>query len=157
MSPKFSLGRLLAVAALLFVAAAHEAQACQGQVYFRLWQDGEEWWYDVGEEIEIYAGTEAHVYVHVQGRGENTYTTSARIGYPEEFGFRGDARVVEKSVRMKAQNNDDRNNGRIRFTTDQVNLVYLGYEITGVASPGQLNNVPGNCRVGYIPIRVINE
>ncbi len=56
--------------------------------------------------------------------------------------------MVERSVKMEAQTQDDRNNGRIRFRADQPGLVYLGYQINGVTSPGSLNNVPGNCRRG---------
>lgn len=157
MSAKFRISRLLLLFALLFLAAAPQAFACEGQIYIRVWQDGEDYWYEYGEEVDFVPGDQAHIYIHVQGRGENTYTTSARIGYPEEFGYDGDARTVERSVKMQAQNNDDRNSGRIRFRADQPNLVYLGFQITGVASPGSLNNVPNNCRTGYIPIRVSNE
>ena len=146
---------LSAILALSLFAAPREAQACQGEVFIRLWQPGgDETWYDVGEEVEIASGEEGHIYVHVAGQGDNTYTVAARIGYPEEFGYEGDARTVERSVKMQAQNNEDRSYGRIRFRANQVNLVYIGYEITGVARPGSLNNVPADCRVGYIPIRV---
>jgi len=155
MSFRSTIVRFVAILAFLIVASPRQAQACEGQVFIRVWQPGgEETWYDVEEEVEIASGEEAHIYIHVAAGGDNTYTTAARIGYPEEFGYQGDARVVERSVKMQAQNNEDRSYGRIRFRANQVNLVYIGYEITGVARPGSLNNVPADCRVGYIPIRV---
>lgn len=147
--------RLLAVASFVSIVSSSAARACDGEVFIRLWQPGgEETWYDSGEEVEIQSGEEGHIYVHVKGRGDNTYTTSARIGYPGEFGYEGDARVVERSVKMQAQNNEDRGNGRIRFRADQPGLVYIGFQINGVTPPGSLNNVPRDCRVGYVPIRV---
>lgn len=156
MSLRVPFARLLVLLTFALVASAQEAKAgCEGQVFIRLWQPGgDEYWYDAGEEIQMAPGEEGHIYIHVAGQGDNTYTTSARIGYPGEFGYDGDARVVERSVKMQAQNNEDKSNGRIRFRVDQQNLVYIGYQITGVASPGSLSNVPSNCRTGYIPIRV---
>lgn len=153
---KSKLSRLAAAAALGAAAAAQPASAaCEGQVFLRLWQPGgQETWYDAGEQISIPAGQEGHIYVHVRGRGDNKYSTSARIGYPGEYGLGGDPFQVERSVKMQAQNNEDRGNGRIRFRSDQPGQVQLGYQISGVASPGNLNGVPGNCRTGAIPINV---
>ena len=145
----------LAVATFGLAASAQPAwAACEGQVYFRLWQPGgAETWYNPGQQINIASGQEGHIYVHVRGRGDNKYGTTARIGYPGEFGLGGDALVVERSVKMQAQNGEDRNNGRIRFRADQPGQVQLGYEINGVQG-GSLNNVPGNCRRGGILINV---
>lgn len=158
MSLRQILIRSLVASALVLVASPRQAEACEGEIYIRLWQPGGyETWYDVGEEIEIASGEEGHIYIHIAGEGEDTYTAAARIGYPEEFGYQGDARTVERSVKMQAQNNDDRRYGRIRFRANTPNLVYLGYEITGVADPGSIGNVSRNCRVGYIPIRVYSE
>ncbi len=153
---KARISRLAAIAALGIAASAQSASAaCEGQVYYRLWQPGgQETWYDAGQRIDIPSGAEGHIYVHVRGRGDNKYTTSARIGYPGEFGLGGDAHAVERSVKMQAQNNEDRSNGRIRFRADQPGQVQLGYEINGVTPPGNLSSVPGNCRTGPIPINV---
>lgn len=155
MNARSTLAQCLTLGAFALLASPQETLACDGQVFIRLWQPGgQETWYDAEEEVQIRSGQEGHIYVHVKGRGQQPYSTAARIGYPEEFGYQGDAREVERSVKMEAQTGDDRRYGRIRFRADQQNLVYIGYQITGVASPGSLNSVPNDCRVGYIPIRV---
>lgn len=155
MNARSTLAHCLTLGAFALLASPQESLACDGQVFIRLWQPGgQETWYDAEEEVQIRSGQEGHIYVHVKGRGQQPYSTAARIGYPEEFGYQGDAREVERSVKMDAQTGDDRRYGRIRFRANQQNLVYIGYEITGVASPGTLNAVPSDCRVGYIPIRV---
>jgi hypothetical protein len=145
---------LTALCAFLLLAAATPAAACEGEIFFRLVLGGEEWWYDYGETIELEPGSDGAIYIHVAAGGDDTYTTAALIGYPTEFGYQGDARVVERTVRMQAQNNEDKSYGRIRFRTGDQNAINLGYRITGVARPGSMNDVSGNCRVGYIPIRV---
>ncbi len=156
MSLTSSFVRLLAIGSLGLIASSQSAEAaCEGQVFFRLWQQSGETWFDAGQEIQIQSGQQGHIYIHVKGRGQQPYTTNASVGYPGEYGYQGDALVVERSVRMQAQNGEDRNNGRIRFNADQQGLVYLGYRINGVTPPGSLNSVPGNCRVGAIPIRVV--
>lgn len=152
---KAKLVRSLAITTLGLATTAQTAWAdCPGQVFYRLWQPGgAETWYDAGERINIASGQEGHIYVHVRGRGDNKYGTSARLGYPGEFGLGGDAHAVERSVKMQAQNADDRSNGRIRFRADQPGQVQIGYQIEGIQG-GSLNNLPGNCRTGPIPINV---
>jgi hypothetical protein len=152
---KAKLVRSFAITTLGLAATAQVASAdCPGQVFYRLWQPGgAETWYDAGEQIDIASGQEGHIYVHVRGRGDNKYGTSARIGYPSEFGLGGDAHAVERSVKMQAQNGEDRSNGRIRFRADQPGQVQIGYQIEGIQG-GSLNNLPGNCRIGPIPINV---
>lgn len=144
----------LSIFGLSIFGAAPAAYACQGEVFFRLWQPDGETWYDVGEVIQIAPGEEGHIYIHVKSRGDNPYSTAATIGYPREFGYQGDPFEVEKRVRMQAQNNDDRGQGRIRFRTNQQGQVQLGYRLNGVASPGSLQNVPRQCQTGVIPILV---
>ena len=68
MSFRRILMRTLVASAFVLVVSAPSAQACEGEVYIRLWQPGGyETWYDVGEEIEIASGEEGHIYIHVAG------------------------------------------------------------------------------------------
>ena len=65
--------RLAALAALGIAAFAQQASAaCEGQIYIRLWQPGgQETWYNPGEQIDMPAGAEGHIYIHTQARGSN--------------------------------------------------------------------------------------
>lgn len=146
----------LLVAGIVSLSFAPAAFACQGEIWFRVWQPGvEEAWYDYGETIELGQFEDAAIFVHVQA-GDDTYSTQATIGYPREFGLQGDPFEVEKRVKMQAQNNDDRSQGRIRFKTDQRGVVQLGYRITGVSGQGGMSNVSRGCASGPIPISVSN-
>lgn len=144
-----ALTRNLLVPGALAFAVSPAALACEDQISFRLASGGGESWYDYGDTIPIAPGQDAQIYVHVQ-RGGNTASTNATIGYPREFGIEGDPFEVEKRVRMVAQNNDDRGQGRIRFRTDQTGTVQLGYRINSVSGGG----VPRGCGTGPITIAV---
>jgi hypothetical protein len=144
---------LLTTSVLGVAALPSTAFAACPEISFRLWQPTGETWYDGNDVIQIAPGQEGHIYVHVKGRS-TPYSTSATIGYPQEFGLAGDAREVERRVRMQAQNNDDRSQGRIRFRTDETGQIQLGYRLSGIASPGTWSNVPDNCRTGAIAIAV---
>ena len=100
---KAKLVRSFAITTLGLAATAQTVSAdCPGQVFYRLWQPGgAETWYDAGEQIDIASGQEGHIYVHVRGRGDNRYGTSARIGYPGEFGLGGDAQEVPQHAQSR--------------------------------------------------------
>ncbi|MEM9598639.1 MAG: hypothetical protein AAGD06_30515, partial [Acidobacteriota bacterium] len=149
---------LLGAALLIGTLAASAASAAGCDVVsYRLWQPNGVSWYGVGETIEIGAGEEGHIYVHVDSRSKSPYTTQAEIGYPSSFGFGGDARRVASMVRMEAQNSSDRQAGRIRLRAQKPGTTSLGYRLKGVSSPGRLDAVPPRCRTGQIRIEVLGS
>lgn len=148
---------LIAVFALatVFVALPAAAQDCSN-VSYRLWTQGGETWYRLGDTVEIESGTEGHIYMHVDSKSESPYSTNAEIGYPENFGYRGIRSTdVARHLFMKAPTADDRKNGRIRFDAKEPGTTQLGFRLVGVKDPGSLDLVSGRCRTGAIPIRVL--
>ena len=123
---------------------------------YRLWTRGaDEVRYRLGETVEIESGREGHIYLHVDSRSKDPYSTSAEVGYPEKYGLRGRATVVVRHVRMEAQSGEDRSAGRIRFNAVEPGTTQLGFRLVGVRSPGRLDLVANGCRTGAIPIRVL--
>lgn len=141
---------------LASTATSAEAQDCSALKY-RLWQKSGVTWYDYGDTVEISAGTEGHLYLHVKGNGPTPYTARAEIGYPSAFGLGGDPHRVKRHVRMRAQDGDDRQVARIRFNADEPGTVRLGYRVDGVKAPGDLRDLGRRCRVGQVAIRVLGR
>lgn len=153
--------KMLSVLAALGVGAAllpAEARAdhCD-TMRLRLWTKTSEVWYDYGETVEILAGQEGHLYLHVKGRGPTPYTARAEIGYPSAFGLGGNPHDIKRHVRMEQQNSDDRRVGRVRFRAAEPGTTHLGYRITGVKDPGDLRDLARGCRVDRVAIRVVGD
>ncbi|MEM6456579.1 MAG: hypothetical protein AAF772_15915 [Acidobacteriota bacterium] len=147
-------GLLIAAAATLLPLAATAQNNC-ADVKVRTWHpNGEVVWTELNEAVSVPAGREAHIYLHMRARGPEPYSTQATIGYPQAFGAGGREQDVAKHVRMEKQNDDDRRAGRIRFRTAAAGRTQLGYQITGVKSPGDLNQLAQRCRTGFIDIVV---
>lgn len=142
----------------LFAALPALAQQCS-ELEFRLWRkDQGPTWYSHGETLEVKPGEEVHLYIHQRGRSANShYTTSADVGYPANFGGREDSRRVREHIRMSAQNGEDKRSGRIRFVAEKPGNTRLGYRITGVKSPGDLNRIGRDCRTGLVNITVLGR
>lgn len=144
------------LAAVATMPAPAQAEHCD-TMKLRLWQKSGETWYEHGETVEIRAGQEGHLYLHVKGRGPTPYTARAEIGYPGSFGFGGDPHQIKRHVRMERQNDDDRRLGRVRFRAQEPGTVHLGYRVDGVKDPGDLRDLPRRCRTDRVAIRVIGD
>ncbi len=159
MSQQFSFfgkcAALAAAAALCASSAAVAEHRCSGAVKYRLWQEDNVEWYEFGETVEILEGEEGHLYLHARSGGPTPYSTSADIGYPSAMGMGGDSHQVRRHVKMQAQDKRDRRAGRVIFTAEQPGTVYLGYDLVGVKAPGKIQDVPAECRVGKVAIRVL--
>ncbi|MEM8960776.1 MAG: hypothetical protein AAGD38_04795 [Acidobacteriota bacterium] len=140
------------IALLGFVAVAPAHSQCS-QVEVRLWQpNNEQVWLESDEVVEIGAGEEGHLYLHVEGRS-TPYRTNAVIGYAP--GTR--AGSVARHASLTAQNDEDRRAGRLRFRATAPGTFRLGYQLTGVWSPGRLDAVPVGCRKGVLTVRVVGK
>lgn len=136
--------------------APARAQSCRGEVVFRLWQpDRGVTSFELGREVEIETGREAHLYVHVRGSSTGSYATQASFGYPYEFGFVLREKEVLRHVRMEAQTDQDRLEGKIRFTAQEVGSTKIAYRIDDVPLPGRIDGVPPLCRVAEVTLKVL--
>ena len=134
----------------LFTALPALAQHCPN-VEFRLWRaDGNHAWYGYGDTLEVTSGEEVHLYIHQASGSGSHYSTSAEIGYPASFGMRDDSRRVRQHLRMSAQKDKDKRDGRVIINAEQAGNTRLGYRITGVKSPGQLGRFARQCQTGAI-------
>ena len=112
--------RFSAASALLMAALSSPAAVAAGpcsEIQYRLWQEDEVSWFEHGETVEVLEGEEAHLYLHVRGKGSTPYSASADMGYPSAFQLGGDAYQVRRHLKMEAQDSSDRRAGRIRFRT----------------------------------------
>lgn len=147
--------RRIGLAALLSAAITAPLAAQCPQLMLRTWQPGgQETWTSSTEGVVVLTGQEAHVYLHVQGRSQHGYTTSARVGYPQEYGAPGRQQDVLRHVRMVAPNQQDQQNGRIRFTAQEPGRTQLGYMVTAVTPPGKIDGLPPACRQGLFSVEV---
>lgn len=145
-------GRLLAALALL--AALPQAAQAQGcNISYRLWQDGNNTYYNHGEIIYLEVGEKADLYVHgPRSRSADPYSAAADIGAPTAFGV-GGQRPQDVNRVLRLGNHDPRK-GKISFTTSAAGETALGYRITDVVRPGRLEDIPANCRKGQVRITV---
>lgn len=147
------LGSALAAGQPAAAAAAAAPGPCQ-EIVYRLWHEKGEQTFPYGQEIGVPSGAHLHLYIQVRGEDEKPLGSSATIGYPGEFGFGGNALEVLKQVRMEAQNQADRQYGRIRFTAAAEGGASLGYRIEAVDG-GRLGRLPEACRTGQVNLRVL--
>ncbi len=142
---------LIALAILVTAAPALEAANCR--TMYRLWQNGQNTYYQYGETIVLAVGESGDLYVHAYpSGGEHPYSASADIGASSAFKVGGhDIRDVRRYLQL---GDHDPQKGKISLTGKAAGNTALGYEIRGVAAPGQLQKVPRECRVGRIRISV---
>ncbi|MEO1083694.1 MAG: hypothetical protein AAFY88_05585 [Acidobacteriota bacterium] len=154
---KLSIGGALILGSL-FAALPAAAQQCS-ELEYRIWrQNAAPEWYSHGETLEVKSGEEVHIYIHQRGRtATSRYSAAAEIGYPANFGGREDSRKVREHIRMSAQNGDDKRSGRIRLVAEAPGSTRLGYRITGVKSPGDINRINRACRTGLLNVTVLGR
>ncbi len=135
----------------LLAAAPLEAADCQTR--YRIWQDGNNTFYKYGEVIVLGVGDKVDLYIHAYpSRSEHPYSASADIGAPTAFGV-GRHQPQDVSRVLKLGKHDPRK-GKISLTAAAAGRTGLGYQITGVVSPGALDKIPRGCRIGEVKITV---
>ncbi|RMH21431.1 MAG: hypothetical protein D6696_05735 [Acidobacteria bacterium] len=144
-----------ALTLLLLPAAVAPARAACDEIGFRIWyKSGQpDTYHHQGETIVLPPGQEVHLYVNHASKSKTPYATSAEVGYAAAFGIRGghDPRGV---LALKAQNDRDRQDGRLVMETVAPGRATLGYRITAVSMRGVFEQLPEACRSGRIEIEV---
>ncbi len=139
--------------ALLVVAGAPALEAQRCDTRYRLWQDGNNTYYNYGQVITLAVGEKADLYIHShRSRSADPYSAAADIGAPTAFGV-GGQRPQDVSRVLRLENHDPRK-GKISFTAIAAGETALGYQIVDVVDPGRLEDVPRNCRIGQVRITV---
>lgn len=142
---------MILTCALLATAAPLEAADCQTR--YRIWQDGNNTFYKYGEVIVLGVGDKVDLYLHAYpSRSEHPYSASADIGAPTAFGV-GRHRPQDVNRVLRLGKHDPRK-GKISLTAVAAGRTGLGYQITGVVSPGSLDKIPRGCRIGEVKITV---
>lgn len=143
------------VLVILLASWSPVAEAADCPVQIRLWVDGGDAWFDYGETVVV-PTTEPRprlgVYVKT---GRHPMATTAEWSYPKDFGF-SSARPAEvaEHLRFTAQSRQDIESGRLRFTTVAAGETYLGYRISAVSEPGDLEDLPATCISGEVRIEI---
>lgn len=138
---------------LTMFASTAFAASCDDVIY-RIWQDGESFFYDHGSDVPLEVGEEAHFYLHYRSQSPSPYSTSAEIGYPSSVGLKGPApQSVLQTLDMQAQSADDRRDGRIILRAKKPGTTSLGYRMTALRDPGDLDLVPQACRTGTVKFK----
>ncbi|MEM7356472.1 MAG: hypothetical protein AAF657_36995, partial [Acidobacteriota bacterium] len=140
-------------AAVVMALALPSASAAAGcDVQFRIWQDGNNTYYNHGETIVLQRGEKGDLYVHFKSRSASPYSTSADLGAPADFRVGSHRRRdVDRVLRL---GRSDAGKGKIGVEAIAGGKTALGYRITAVASPGRLENIPRQCRTGQVHITV---
>ena len=144
--------RLLRVVAALALALPAPGGAADCDVKFRLWQQGENTYYDHGEPLVLQRGEKADLYIHVKSRSRNPFSTSADIGAAADFRV-GSQRQRDVNRVLKLRGHDARK-GKVSLEAVAGGETALGYRITAVAKPGRLQDVARDCRTGQVRITV---
>ncbi len=140
------------VLAMLVFGGAPELRAADCDVVYRLWQNGQNQFFQYGEDVVLGVGEEGHLYIHYKSRSENPYSTSADIGAPRDFGVGG--HQAKDIARVLKVGHHDARRGKIELKAVAAGRTGFGYRITKLADPGQLADVPANCRTGQVKITV---
>ena len=129
---------------------ASSAQDCS--VKYRIWQDGNNTYYDHGETILLQQGAKADLYIHTPSRGEDPYSTKSDLGAPADFGI-GSHRLrdVNRVLRLGSK---DPSRGKVSLEAVAPGKTGLGYRINEVFHPGRLEDVPAKCRTGQVHVTV---
>ncbi len=146
-------GSIILACAFLATAIPGPLEAADCQTRYRIWQDGDSTFYKYGEVIVLGVGDKVDLYIHgYPSRSENPYGASADIGAPSAFGVGGHrSQDVNRVLRLR---DHDPRRGRISLTAVAAGRTGLGYQITKVFSPGQLEKIPRGCRIGEVKITV---
>ncbi len=139
------------VLALAVAAVPLEAVTCHTQ--YRITQDGNHTFYKHRDVIFLSLGDKVDFYVHAYpSRSEHPYGASADIGAPKAFGVGTHrSKDVERVLRLS---DHDPARGKISLTAIAVGRTGLGYQITDVRSPGRLDKVRRECRIGEVKVTV---
>ncbi len=141
------------LAAAFLAAGPGPLEAADCNTRYRIWQDGNNTFYKYGEVIVLGVGEKADLYIHAYpSRSEHPYSASADIGAPTAFGV-GRHRPQDVNRVLRLGNHDPRK-AKISFTTVAAGQTALGYQITGVVSPGTLDKISRDCRIGQVRITV---
>jgi hypothetical protein len=144
------LSALVAVPAGAQIATTPRAQICS-ELQYRLHVDDNPRWFDVGQPVELPAGTAAHLYVQVRSRSTTPYLTEARLGTPGAFGYEA---PDSTAFALEEQGADDVQHGRIAIRGRHAGEGAVAYELLDVKGPGRLEEVSGRCRKGLIAVHV---
>ncbi len=147
------LANILLVSAFLVAVGPGPLDAATCNTRYRIWQDGNNTYYKHGEVILLDVGEKGDLYIHAYpSQSEHPFSASADIGAPTAFGIRGQRPQDVKRV-LRLGTHDSRK-GRISLTAVRAGATALGYQITAVVSPGRLEKVPRDCRIGQVRIKV---
>ncbi len=146
-------GNTLLALAILAAAGAPALEAANCKTSYRIWQEGQNTYYQHGETVVLEVGEKVDLYVHAYpSGGEHPYSAAADIGASAAFGVGGHGiQDVRRYLRLGEHNPQK---GKLALTGKAAGNTALGYEITGVASPARLRQVPRGCRVGRSRISV---
>ncbi len=146
--------KIFVFAALIgFVSQPMLADDCN--IIYRIWQDGENSYFDYGETIVLPKGQKADLYIHLESKGNDPYSTLAEIGAPSNFiSSTHQGKDVARVLRLGSH---DPRKGKISFETTAVGKTGLGYRITEVVRPGRLDDIPAACRAGQVHITVAEQ
>ena len=143
---KYFVGCLVVAVSLTVSVEPASARNCR-EIQFRLWQDGENRFFDHGETATLDLGTDADIYLHVTSRTKgHPYSTASEFSAP-----------TGRSLGYRRQNSDDLARGRLKVSGRSEGTAQVGFKLTGVKSPGRLENVPSDCRSGHVTVRVVDN
>ncbi len=143
------------VFALLVVLAGQPVVAEDCNIIYRIWQDGQNSYFEYGETIVLPKGQKADLYIHLENKGKDPYSTLAAIGAPSDF-IRSTHQAKDVARVLRLGDHDPRK-GKMSFETHAVGKTGLGYRITEVVRPGRLDDIPANCRSGQVHITVAEQ
>lgn len=134
-----------AVLMALLGGSAH-AEQCR-QIQFRLWQNGENRFFESGEMASLEIGQDADLYIHVRSRTEGQpYSTAAVLDAPNG-----------RALVHRSQKGNDVSKGRLTISGKARGTASVGFRLTGVKSPGRIEDVPERCRSGSVAIEVVEK
>lgn len=147
-----------ALTCVLLISCAQPllAQGC-GTIFWAS-QGNQEKYYSHGEEVVYRAGGGGIFRVYYRSRSQSPYTLITRIGHPWDFGLKGSKPAETRSVvRMKPQNQQQINNGKMNVQLGQPGVTWIGYEIVGAYRPGVFEQIPPRCRSQTVQVRVMQR
>ncbi len=142
---------------LLFAGLASSLEAQCGDVLFYVQQESQEHYFQYGEEIVLNAGEPGilRMFYRSQTRSSPASTT-AEIADLKRFGYRGPTwKEIQQVFPIKAQNDRNRDNGKVDFAAPRVGTTSLGYRLIRVKNERYDSQVPKKCRTGEISVRVV--
>lgn len=144
---------LASIALALMCLAAGPLEAANCQTRYRIWQDGKNTFYKYGDTIFLNVGDKVDLYIHAYpSRSEHPYSASGDIAAPTAFGVGGQRpKDVNRVLRLGKH---DPSKAKQSFTAVAAGETALGYQITGVVSPGRLDKIARGCRTGQVRITV---